>query len=441
MSALPDIPSIIIKKFLIDNLLGDLRVQIEQIEHQRHHNAQLSLADVLMSAFAIFQLKLPSLLQFDQLFRFREPNMKAIFQITQCPSDTAMRHILDDLPTEKLHDLYKYFVTSLMNSTLLDDYKFYNNKYLVAIDGVEYFESKKVSCPCCLTRQLKNGTTDYHHNLLATVIIHPSHREVFPMLNEPISNADGDTKNDCELNAVKRLLVNIKKNYQDTKFIYVADTLYSCGTVISPILAEGNSYILGICDSHNGILFIQFERLKSEKKIQQFEVIQDGKKHLFSYANDLFLNGTHSHISVNMLYYEEIDLKTGKKQVFSWVTDIPLSTFTVFKVMQGGRARWKIENETFNTLKNQGYEFEHNYGHGQKNLCNNLAMIMLLAFLIDQIITKFDINYQKALLVCKNKRVLFERIRSIFDLVLCTSMKQVYQIVSKIIKLTIEISP
>jgi hypothetical protein len=52
--------------------------------------------------------------------------------------------------------------------------------------------------------------------------------------------------------------------------------------------------------------------------------------------------------------------------------------------MRGGRARWKIENETFNTLKNQGYEFEHNYGHGYKNLSVNLAFLMMLAFLVDQ---------------------------------------------------------
>ena len=49
-------------------------------------------------------------------------------------------------------------------------------------------------------------------------------------------------------------------------------------------------------------------------------------------------------------------------------------------LMWGGRARWKIENETFNTLKNQGYHFEHNYGHGYQHLSVVLAMLMLLAF-------------------------------------------------------------
>ena len=52
--------------------------------------------------------------------------------------------------------------------------------------------------------------------------------------------------------------------------------------------------------------------------------------------------------------------------------------------MREGRARWKIENETFNTLKNQGHEFEHNYGHGYKNLSVTLAYLMMLAFLVDQ---------------------------------------------------------
>ena len=53
--------------------------------------------------------------------------------------------------------------------------------------------------------------------------------------------------------------------------------------------------------------------------------------------------------------------------------------------MRAGRARWKVENETFNTLKNQGYHFEHNYGHGQQHLSVVLAMLMMLAFLLDQV--------------------------------------------------------
>ena len=69
------------------------------------------------------------------------------------------------------------------------------------------------------------------------------------------------------------------------------------------------------------------------------------------------------------------------KHQFSWVTDLELTAGSVEKVMRGGRARWKIENETFNTLKNQGYQLEHNFGHGQQHLSVVFAMLMLLAVL------------------------------------------------------------
>jgi hypothetical protein len=57
----------------------------------------------------------------------------------------------------------------------------------------------------------------------------------------------------------------------------------------------------------------------------------------------------------------------------------------VYELERAGWTRWKIENETFNTLKNQGYNLEHNYGHGNKNLCSVFGILMMLAFLVDQI--------------------------------------------------------
>ena len=75
----------------------------------------------------------------------------------------------------------------------------------------------------------------------------------------------------------------------------------------------------------------------------------------------------------------------GKEQHFAWVTDLPIQESTVMELMRAGRARWRIENETFNTLKNQGYSFEHNFGHGEKQLSTVFAYLMMLAFLIDQI--------------------------------------------------------
>jgi hypothetical protein len=79
-----------------------------------------------------------------------------------------------------------------------------------------------------------------------------------------------------------------------------------------------------------------------------------------------------------------------------------------------GRARWKIENETFNTLKNQGYNFEHNYGHGQKNLSNLLAVIMMLVFLIDQIQELGNLKFTRILEATKTKKRLWDEFRAVF---------------------------
>ena len=96
------------------------------------------------------------------------------------------------------------------------------------------------------------------------------------------------------------------------------------------------------------------------------------------------LNKSNLDLKVNMLEYRCTNPK-GKETTFSWVTDISLSKTNVMKISKAGRARWKIENETFNTLKNLGYNFEHNYGHGKKYLSTVFCMLMMLVFLIDQV--------------------------------------------------------
>ena len=92
--------------------------------------------------------------------------------------------------------------------------------------------------------------------------------------------------------------------------------------------------------------------------------------------------------------------------------------------MKAAKARWKIENETFNTLKNQGYHFEHNYGHGYKHLCNVLALIMLLAFLIDQIIQARDKIFKIIEAKVRTKKRLWHTRRVLFSTTILNSFDQ-----------------
>ena len=138
-----------------------------------------------------------------------------------------------------------------------------------------------------------------------------------------------------------------------------------------------------------------------------------GVHHRFRYLNDVPLNDTHFELEVNFLEYWETR-PNGKTQRFSWVTDLPIDDAHVMALMRGARARWRIENETFNTLKNQGDCFEHNFGHGKKHLSTVFAYLMMLAFLIDQCQQRCCTLFQAARHKAERARYFWERLRALF---------------------------
>jgi len=150
-----------------------------------------------------------------------------------------------------------------------------------------------------------------------------------------------------------------------------------------------------------------------------------GVVHRFRFVNDVPLNASRADVRVKCIEYWEI----GQDQVqhFSWVTDLRVSTRNVYKLMRGGRARWKIENETFNTLKNQGYNFEHNYGHGEQNLSVVFATLMMLAFLVDQTQQLCCTLFQAVWAKLGSKRLLWERMRALFYDYRLESMREVFE--------------
>ena len=129
--------------------------------------------------------------------------------------------------------------------------------------------------------------------------------------------------------------------------------------------------------------------------------------------NNVPLNGQ-GKVRCNFLYYEEHS-PSGKVKRFSWVTSLDLHSNKVYRIMRGARARWKIENETFNTLKNQGYHFAHNYGHGKNHLCHVLALIMLSAFFIDQLLQTCNKLFQQIWKKAKTKVKMWRTMLSLFS--------------------------
>lgn len=416
------------KHLSADGLFKFVRQGFEKIKDNRLMNVKIPLVDTLMSGLAMFTLKDPSLLAFDE--RREEPeNLKHIFKINEIPSDTQMRKILDEVEPEAIRPIFKGVVQQLQRGKILEEMRFMGKYYLASLDGTTYFQSKKIHCEACLERKnKKTGEISYHHQMIGVAIVHPDQKAVIPLAPEPIMKQDGEKKNDCERNASKRLLKKIREDYPRLPIIIIEDALSSNAPHIKELKRHKFRFILGVKAGDHKYLFDYIAQAQEKGETTEFEIEKEGVIHRFRFLNDVPLNKSNADVRVNFLEYWEI--KDGETKHFSWVTDFTIHKNNAFTLMRGGRARWKIENETFNTLKNQGYHFEHNFGHGENHLSVIFPLLMMLAFAIDQAQQLACRLFQIAWAKCGSKRSLWEKMRSLFYALPMDSMSMIWRAIA-----------
>jgi hypothetical protein len=263
---------------------------------------------------------------------------------------------------------------------------------------------------------------------LGAAIVHPDHPEVVPLCPEPIIKQDGAQKNDCERNAAKRFLAHLHREHPRLPLIIVEDALSANAPHIQELRRYGFHFILGVKPGDHKFLFEHVAQAQTDGDTHEFETTVLGVTHRFRFLNDVPLNESHPEVRVNFLEYWEV--QGDHVQHFTWITDFTITTANAYALMRGGRARWKIENETFNTLKNQGYHFEHNFGHGQCHLSVNFAMLMMLAFAVDQAQQLACQFFQAAWQQMGSKRRLWERLRALFYELPFDSMTDIWRAIA-----------
>jgi len=373
--------------------------EIAEIEMRQVGKIKHSMHDACLSALAMMYFQDASMLEFQRRLQEQTQmnNLQTLFQVETIPKDNQLRDIIDAIPSHKLFPIFNDFFRLLQRGNQLQPFQFLDEGYLLPIDGTQYFNSETINCPSCLTKVYKNGTINYSHKVLGASIVHPEKRQVVPLAPEPIKNSDGSKKQDCEINAGKRFLNRIRQEHPKLEIVITADDLYSRQPFIEALNQNTMSYILIAKPSSHKVLFDQIIEKEDLDQVQLLEW-QDhkGAIHRYEWINDIRLNGNKSAPLVN--YFEYSIIQDGDKITYtnSWVTDIRITEVNVAKLVKAGRAKWKIENENFNTLKNLGYHAEHNFGHGKKNLSFNFFLFILLAFFMHQIIEIRDPLYQIA---------------------------------------------
>lgn len=417
---------------MYDKLVEIVSKGFYEVSDHRKGKIEYPLHDCMMGAFSMFALKDPSLLSFINNSIHRKANLEQVFKIRKLPTDNGMRKILDPVQPSVFLSSFKTLFEHLENLEILQGRRYLDNHLLLSVDATGTFSSNNIGCPQCLTKKRKNGNIEHHHQLLAASLVHPNFKTVFPVYGEAITRQDGSKKNDCERNACKRLFPDLRTILPKEKVLILLDALYADGPTIRALQAEDTNmdFIIVIKE---GYVLEQVKQLKKKEALDEWQYQKDEKTLCkYKWVSKLILNGTNQDIRVNYLEYEEYDL-TKDKIVYSnkWITNLGLTKTNVEQIAIAGRARWKIENETFNTLKNQDYNLEHNYGHGKWHLSTVFALIMLLAFFVDQITRAVDESFDKALKEAKTLRDLRQKVRVLFDFIPTISMNLIYQIIAR----------
>lgn len=420
---------------MIDKLIAQTRENLAEIPDNRNYNTSYEQIDSLMGAFAMFSLKDSSLLVFRKEFPARADNLKRIYGLTSIPSDTAMRETVDKIPPKELSKQLAKLQTVLRDQKIFSTRKVLGGYLTASLDATGTFCSCKTRCENCLVKTLSNGKTQYYHQLLAVVQVHPDQKTVFPLDAQAIIQQDGSKKNDCELNASKRLIPSLRAALPKDKLLIVADALYANAPFIRLVQGEEMNFITVV---KQGYALLQAERLAEQASLKTKQWRKKGRICKAAYTTDLIFNGQNQDLLVNYVQYTEIDNKTG--QVYysgKWLTDLPIGQLSLEEFVAVARSRWKVENETFNTLKNQGYHLEHNYGHGKKYLATNFAMLTMLAFLVDQITQHLDHYFKRVWDKFGSKKLTWQKVREVFNQFPCASMQAIYRFLVK--ELTIEL--
>lgn len=321
---IPDEKQLKLRKTLsAPGLLTRVRNEFNQIPEHRCGKVDYLLPDVLMSGLAMFALKYPSLLQFDQARHENtiKTNLKNLYGVKKSPCDTQMREVLDPIKPNDLRPAYISIHRQLQRQKVLESYQ-YLGGYIVSLDGSGLFSSNPVKCQDCCSKNLRNGKKQYYHQLLGAVMLHPDKSNVLPLFPEAITRQDGESKNDCERNASKRLLPAIREAFPQLKIIIVEDALASNAPHLRLLEDLKYSYILVAKPADHDYLFRIIEEYKEKGPLSQLETIDSfGTIRRYNYINNIPLNASHPNLFVNFLEYWEV---TDRETIYhnTWITDI-----------------------------------------------------------------------------------------------------------------------
>ena len=295
-------------------------------------------------------------------------------ELEEIPHCDTINDVFEKVQIEEIEKIRKYMITKLIRGKMIQRYKIRDKYYHIIVDGTVLATSRKKYNENCLVKNKidKNGKEyqEYSTYVLEAKLV--VGEMVFSIGSEFVENIKEDeTKQDCEIEAFKRLAEKIKKEYPKLKILISGDALYAKKSVLDICRKNGWKYIIRLKEGSIPSLYSEFETVVAkvnESTIKDYEYVTG-----LDYQEE----------TVNIIKY------TDEKKVteFVYITDLPIRNKNIKETINIGRKRWKIENEGFNIQKNGTFDIGHLYSKNQTAIKVHYLMIQM-AHILRQLLEK-----------------------------------------------------
>jgi hypothetical protein len=406
-----------------DHLIERLRSVAATLPDRRTgDHTRYCMADIALAAFSVFFTQCPSFLSYQrgiEQARGRN-NARSLFQVGEIPCDNHIRQTLDPVAPQHLFPLFDELHQAFDQTGVLEQMRAVERTRLIALDATWYFssQSRNVCCPSCSCLQHTDGKTTHFHSAITPVIVSPGHPQVVPLRPEFILPQDGQIKQDCEINAAKRWLSAHAQRYSTGNDTLLGDDLYARQPFCRQALLHGFHFLFTCKPASHATLHQWVEGLAAGGPLPALKLRVKGKSnrwehHHYRWANQVPLTEGDDALKVNWCELTITDWAGAVRYRNSFITDWGIRADNVAGLVAAGRARWKIENESNNVLKNRGYHLEHNFGHGKKHLSSLLATMNLLAFGLHTLLELADASYRLIRATLGPRRRFFQHLEAL----------------------------
>jgi len=405
-----------------ETLLGFLESVISSFSDRREGtNCVYAIRDAALAAFSVFFMQCPSFLSHQQLMETTKGNNNArtLFGVKKIPSDNCIRTLLDPVAPRYCFPVYTNVHALLSEQGTLEQ-EFRSpalDTYLMGMDGTWFHSSEQIHCDSCSVKEHRDGRTTYYHSAITPVFVRPGTNKVIAAEPEFIVPQDGQSKQDCEINGGKRWIQGVGRKYAEWGVTLLGDDLYAKQPFCKEAAEVGFHYLLTCKSSSHRYLYQWID--DAEVGVDVAELVQKrwtGKQRLYEryrFMNNVPIRDGDDALRVNWCELTMTDDEGNIRKRFAFITDHLIGRHNVISIVEAGRARWKIENEHNNTLKTQGYNLEHNFGHGSEHLSNLLLTMNLLAFLFHTVLRLYDSRYAVLRKALGRRKAFFNDIRAL----------------------------